>query len=170
MVEFYSSLHHVLIVIILFASSRYVEDVFPGNHTSVWGSYMDLKSMRWGFSCCHSLIRGSYCTGSAGQEANDAANTPLAVDASQLRNVMAPPPPPISTDEVKTIPRKDQHDSTKPHRGSEVHLYVCTNNCGIIVTMSCVEIIEILTYRHIVILFFVSILMAGLWRKSQPYT
>jgi pre-mRNA-processing factor SLU7 len=37
------------------------------NHTSVWGSYW--SGGQWGFACCHSFIRSSYCTGKAGIEA-----------------------------------------------------------------------------------------------------
>lgn len=33
---------------------------------SVWGSYWQEGS--WGYACCHSLIRNSYCTGDAGKE------------------------------------------------------------------------------------------------------
>merc|ERR1711894_663431 len=47
--------------------SRYEEDIFPGNHTSVWGSYWDAG--RWGYKCCHSFIKQSYCTGDAGKVA-----------------------------------------------------------------------------------------------------
>lgn len=49
------------------AKSKYEENVFPSNHVSVWGSYFDKRSMRWGFSCCHSLTYKSYCTGEAGK-------------------------------------------------------------------------------------------------------
>lgn len=49
------------------AKSKYEENVFPSNHVSVWGSYFDMRSMRWGFSCCHSLTYKSYCTGEAGK-------------------------------------------------------------------------------------------------------
>uniref|UniRef100_A0A1B6E267 Pre-mRNA-splicing factor SLU7 n=1 Tax=Clastoptera arizonana TaxID=38151 RepID=A0A1B6E267_9HEMI len=47
--------------------SNYEEDVFPNNHTSVWGSYWN--NFTWGYKCCHSLIKGSYCTGEAGKAA-----------------------------------------------------------------------------------------------------
>jgi pre-mRNA-processing factor SLU7 len=47
--------------------SRYEEDVFINNHTSVWGSYW--VSGKWGFACCHSLIKNSFCTGEAGKRA-----------------------------------------------------------------------------------------------------
>lgn len=47
--------------------SRYEEDVFPGNHTSVWGSWWADGS--WGYACCHSCVKGSYCVGASGREA-----------------------------------------------------------------------------------------------------
>lgn len=43
------------------AKSRYEEDVYHGNHTSVFGSYW--SAGQWGYKCCHSFIRKSYCTG-----------------------------------------------------------------------------------------------------------
>ncbi len=47
--------------------SKYAEDVFPNNHTSVWGSWW--HDFSWGYACCHSLIKNSYCTGESGKEA-----------------------------------------------------------------------------------------------------
>lgn len=50
--------------------SRYEEDIFPNNHKSVWGSYW--KGGRWGFKCCYSFIKNSYCLGESGKSvAND---------------------------------------------------------------------------------------------------
>lgn len=43
------------------AKSKYVEDVFENEHTTVWGSFW--KNHRWGYACCHSMIRRSYCPG-----------------------------------------------------------------------------------------------------------
>lgn len=48
------------------ARSKYEEDVLINNHTSIWGSYW--KDFRWGYSCCHSFVKFSYCTGEAGKE------------------------------------------------------------------------------------------------------
>ncbi|KAJ8317389.1 hypothetical protein KUTeg_005293 [Tegillarca granosa] len=59
--------------------SRYEEDVYLNNHTSVWGSYW--KSGKWGYRCCHSLIKESYCTGEAGKEA--AQNDLLSIQEGQ---------------------------------------------------------------------------------------
>ncbi|RPB19439.1 hypothetical protein L211DRAFT_814552, partial [Terfezia boudieri ATCC MYA-4762] len=53
------------------AKSKYVEDKFYGNHTSVWGSWW--KNFQWGYTCCHSVIKKSYCTGSEGITANEEA-------------------------------------------------------------------------------------------------
>jgi hypothetical protein len=41
--------------------SRYEEDVFNNNHTAVWGSWW--QGGRWGYKCCHSTMKNSYCTG-----------------------------------------------------------------------------------------------------------
>jgi pre-mRNA-processing factor SLU7 len=72
------------------AKSKYEEDVHPGNHSSVWGSFFDRTSMRWGYACCHSLTRGSYCTGAAGIAANDDSNSALSMDPSQQRKMLTP--------------------------------------------------------------------------------
>lgn len=44
--------------------SRYEEDVYPGNHSSVWGSFW--ASGRWGYACCRQFVKNSYCTGKSG--------------------------------------------------------------------------------------------------------
>ena len=54
------------------ARSKYPEDVLVNNHTSVWGSWW--SDFRWGYSCCHSTIKNSYCTGEEGKQAFEEAN------------------------------------------------------------------------------------------------
>jgi pre-mRNA-processing factor SLU7 len=49
------------------AKSKYQEDILLNNHTSVWGSWW--SNFQWGFACCHSTTKNSYCTGDAGREA-----------------------------------------------------------------------------------------------------
>ncbi|WOL18966.1 pre-mRNA-splicing factor SLU7 [Canna indica] len=51
--------------------SKYEEDVYINNHTTVWGSWW--KDSQWGYNCCKQTVRNSYCTGSAGIEAAEAA-------------------------------------------------------------------------------------------------
>lgn len=45
--------------------SQYEEDVFTNNHTSVWGSFW--KDGVWGYKCCESTIKNSYCVGDNGK-------------------------------------------------------------------------------------------------------
>lgn len=52
--------------------SKYEEDVYINNHTSVWGSWW--KDHQWGYKCCQQTVRNSYCTGAAGIEAAEAAS------------------------------------------------------------------------------------------------
>lgn len=70
------------------ARSRYPEDVHPGNHTSIYGSWFDTQSKSWGFSCCHQTLYGSYCTGQAGKTARsdalDFATKSAAVHAAAI--------------------------------------------------------------------------------------
>ncbi len=40
--------------------------VFPGNHQSVWGSWYNKLTGVWGYACCHSVVKKSYCAGQAG--------------------------------------------------------------------------------------------------------
>ncbi|RXH71194.1 hypothetical protein DVH24_018549 [Malus domestica] len=51
--------------------SKYEEDVYINNHTSVWGSWW--KDHQWGYKCCKQTIRNSYCTGVARVKAAVAA-------------------------------------------------------------------------------------------------
>lgn len=53
------------------ARSKYEEDVYINNHTSVWGSWW--RDSQWGYRCCHQCVRMSYCTGQAGIEAAEAS-------------------------------------------------------------------------------------------------
>lgn len=53
------------------AKSKYAEDVFANNHTSVWGSWW--SNFKWGYACCHSFVKNSYCTGADGIRAWEAA-------------------------------------------------------------------------------------------------
>lgn len=53
------------------AKSKYAEDEYINNHTSVWGSWW--TNFKWGYACCHSFVKNSYCTGEEGREAWEAA-------------------------------------------------------------------------------------------------
>ncbi|KAI9853657.1 MAG: mRNA splicing protein [Vezdaea acicularis] len=49
------------------SKSKYKEDVLNGNHTTVWGSWW--HNFEWGYQCCHSSVKKSYCTGEEGKRA-----------------------------------------------------------------------------------------------------
>lgn len=51
--------------------SRYEEDILINNHASVWGSYW--RDGVWGYQCCHSFIKNSYCVGENGKLQSPAA-------------------------------------------------------------------------------------------------
>ncbi|KAK4883106.1 hypothetical protein RN001_006425 [Aquatica leii] len=55
--------------------SKYEEDVYINNHTSVWGSFW--KGGQWGYKCCHSFIKNSYCLGEAGRLKEAIAISPI---------------------------------------------------------------------------------------------
>lgn len=77
------------------ACSKYEEDVKINNHTCIWGSYW--KEGKWGYKCCHSFVKFSYCTGEAGKEiANAEANL------------------------LEEQPREEEH-MTKPKTLMEIH-------------------------------------------------
>ncbi|KAE9411262.1 hypothetical protein BT96DRAFT_952375 [Gymnopus androsaceus JB14] len=92
------------------ARSKYPEDVLVNNHTGVWGSWYDASTGTWGYSCCHSIIHISYCSGEAGI---------AATEASSAQNLLAATSEPVtSTQEISTKPdpvegRADQNYSKK---------------------------------------------------------
>ncbi|ETN65835.1 step ii splicing factor slu7 [Anopheles darlingi] len=45
--------------------SRFEEDVYINNHTTVWGSFW--SNGIWGYRCCESTIKNSYCVGDNGK-------------------------------------------------------------------------------------------------------
>jgi pre-mRNA-processing factor SLU7 len=52
--------------------SKYPEDILINNHTCVWGSWW--SNFKWGYACCHSLVKNSYCTGEEGKKAFEEAD------------------------------------------------------------------------------------------------
>ena len=69
------------------ALSKYEENVLVNNHTAVWGSYW--HDGLWGYKCCHSHVKNSYCTGAAGVEAQ--AARAQAADPAVFAATRAPP-------------------------------------------------------------------------------
>ncbi|CAH8488145.1 unnamed protein product [Heterobilharzia americana] len=88
--------------------SRYEEDVFNNNHTSVWGSYW--FNGQWGYRCCHSLIKESYCLG----EKSKQISFPEVPDGATAMALLQPPPMPTSGET-----NSDIEANSKSHADSE---------------------------------------------------
>lgn len=85
--------------------SKYAEDVYINNHISVWGSYW--KDGSWGYRCCCSLIKESYCTGHAGIEAASQQSL-IAIDSEQNS--------PLEKDRENIPERKKKKKKKNKHR------------------------------------------------------
>ncbi|CAK4080463.1 unnamed protein product [Aphanomyces euteiches] len=84
------------------AKSKYLEDVLENNHTQIWGSWFDRRSGQWGFACCHSKIRKSYCTGEAGKAAASAIHEPVVhLEEAKTREAL-----PLASGEQPALPQR----------------------------------------------------------------
>lgn len=92
--------------------SRWEEDVLVNNHTEVWGSWWE--DGKWGYKCCHSLIKNSYCTGKAGIAAAEARKNMINknnnLDDKQQKNNFG---------EAKKIDESDERKDKKKSEKSE---------------------------------------------------
>lgn len=70
------------------ARSKYEEDVLINNHTCIWGSYW--KDGYWGFKCCHSMVKHSYCTGEAGITVNNSDSAPFEEEQTEAQEEEQP--------------------------------------------------------------------------------
>ncbi|KAB8236871.1 mRNA splicing protein SLU7 [Aspergillus alliaceus] len=91
------------------AKSKYPEDILTNNHTSVWGSWW--HNFEWGYACCFSTVKNSYCTGEDGKKAFEEADKMLllreAEDAAEKQ-------PESETEE--SVERQDQGQGNDGHR------------------------------------------------------
>ena len=69
------------------ARSKYEEDALEQNHTQVWGSYCRVVDgqIQWGYGCCASTTRNSYCVGESGREAALAADEQMRANLEAAR-------------------------------------------------------------------------------------
>ncbi|KAF5393412.1 hypothetical protein D9757_000755 [Collybiopsis confluens] len=95
------------------ARSKYPEDVFANNHTAVWGSWYDNSTGTWGYSCCHSVVHLSYCSGEAGI---------AAAEASTAQNLLASSRPPSTLESSNAEGKVEQNYSKKRMGEGEVSL------------------------------------------------
>lgn len=78
--------------------SKYAEDVMPNNHTSVFGSWW--YEFKWGYACCYSTVKNSYCTGEDGKKAFEEEGNMLMLTGGDDEEEPSPEthePEPVST-------------------------------------------------------------------------
>lgn len=66
------------------AHSKYEEDVLINNHKSIWGSFW--CDGKWGYKCCHSFVKFSYCIGETGKNTNGEDNTDVSLHVQEVAN------------------------------------------------------------------------------------
>ncbi|KAI3928822.1 hypothetical protein MKW98_024423 [Papaver atlanticum] len=69
-------------------SGKYKEDIYIGNHTTVWGSWW--KDHQWGYKCCQQVTRNSYCTRTAGAEVVESTTDLIEADAASHQKQRRP--------------------------------------------------------------------------------
>lgn len=97
--------------------SKYEEDIFPGNHSSVWGSYW--REGNWGFKCCYSFLKNSYCTGESGKLASE---VPILPSVSMEKPIPEQPPSPIeekNQDDEEIIQKEESSESSSDSESSD---------------------------------------------------
>ncbi|KAL8942412.1 MAG: hypothetical protein Q9216_001676 [Gyalolechia sp. 2 TL-2023] len=106
------------------AKSKYPEDVLINNHTSAWGSWW--KNFKWGYACCHSTVKNSYCTGEEGKSALEEASriqTGAELVPLESRCAVEVPPPAKSSagreDESTAAQRQNNIRGTEERMGKK---------------------------------------------------
>ena len=92
--------------------SRYEEDVLINNHQSVFGSYWN--NGNWGFKCCYSMIKNSYCVGESGKTLEiPHVGVQISTPAVQEEDEKQESSEPESSEEEKTKKSKKSKKSKK---------------------------------------------------------
>ncbi|TRY54755.1 hypothetical protein DNTS_031271, partial [Danionella cerebrum] len=97
------------------ACSKYEEDVLLNNHTCIWGSYW--KDGFWGYKCCHSMVKQSYCTGDAGKKVASNTCTPFEEDVEEAQT--SEEPKTLLQLHQEKLKDKKKKKKSKKHRDSD---------------------------------------------------
>ncbi|KAB8277833.1 Pre-mRNA splicing Prp18-interacting factor-domain-containing protein [Aspergillus minisclerotigenes] len=89
------------------AKSKYPEDILTNNHTSVWGSWW--HNFEWGYACCYSTVKNSYCTGEDGKRAFEEADKMLMLEA----DVGADEQPEAETEDAEQLNQEQDIDDRR---------------------------------------------------------
>lgn len=90
--------------------TKYIEDVYEANHKSVWGSYW--KDGKWGYACCHQVLRAAYCTGDTAKQIAPlgAPRAPPALTASSSSSAPSAQSAPPAQEQSQSSKRKPDSD------------------------------------------------------------
>ncbi|KAI6897447.1 hypothetical protein KC348_g17736 [Hortaea werneckii] len=92
--------------------SMYAEDVLINNHTSVWGSWW--RDFAWGYACCHSTVKNSFCTGDAGKAAVEEAEN----FSKGVTSTSAPLPTAEEAGNAEAVPKDEQVEASGVESGA----------------------------------------------------
>ena len=87
------------------AKSKYEEDKLINNHTTVWGSYW--RDGQWGYKCCHSSVKNSYCVGKKGYLLEDQTFTRMSSGQAPTAQELKPKQAEINTKEEKQVAKEE---------------------------------------------------------------
>ncbi|KAF9889778.1 mRNA splicing protein [Aspergillus nanangensis] len=87
------------------AKSKYPEDILSNNHAFVWGSWW--HNFEWGYACCYSTVKNSYCTGEDGKKAFEEADRLLMLPELDEDEMNAP----SQIDESNNAPEANADDA-----------------------------------------------------------
>ncbi|EGC40297.1 hypothetical protein DICPUDRAFT_25406, partial [Dictyostelium purpureum] len=88
--------------------SKYDEDIYLNNHTSIWGSYWE--NGQWGFACCKQLVKNAYCTGEQDENNTTTTNTQSSSLLEQHLNKLNEETPSSLKEKEKEKRRKEKKE------------------------------------------------------------
>ena len=89
--------------------SKYPEDIMVNNHSSVFGSWW--YQFKWGYACCYSTVKNSYCTGEDGKRAFEEEGNLLMMGDEEEEEVYNADPVDASHESEPANPRSTEHDT-----------------------------------------------------------
>lgn len=96
------------------AKSKYPEDILTNNHKSVWGSWW--HDFQWGYACCFSTVKNSYCTGDDGKRAFEEAGNMLLLPETEIEKPLLDASETAGSHKDENPESRNQQDSTAKKR------------------------------------------------------
>ncbi|RDW86203.1 mRNA splicing protein SLU7 [Aspergillus mulundensis] len=91
--------------------SKYPEDILTNNHKSVWGSWW--HNFQWGYACCFSTVKNSYCTGEGGKRAFEETGNMLLLPEDEPEQPLPEADETATAHDSQSTESKQQRDSKK---------------------------------------------------------